>query len=412
MPAAVSWTLLVPPPLPTTLPAPAGGASPKLPCPIDPYSQNDLLGLFDRLLPPHYIAPLKSPGPGYELLQMTAQVGARLSEAVERFACAAFILSASGGSFATGTVQLFRQAAIPDGVTTVVVKAGTVVTSSLGGRSFITTADVTFAPSALGPFDVPVISVAMGYEYNETGTKTAADGASLPGEVDTIVTLVEDPAYGDPTILVTQGADITGGVDASLDQQGLDRGLGRFGSESDTAYAARIRTLPDTISPDAVDRAMELLFVPYNATFTFIETWDIGYQTCWDGPGGPIAGSSYDSNLFCFDDPRPAIPFRNRWLNETDFRGGFIVVVPNLAAIQDVGMAYDDTATGPNSLQTPIGKRAVGAYDVPSTLIASELQGGYDGFDVVKQVVYKSVWTSLQNIKAAGVTAAVELAGQ
>lgn len=412
MPASYSWTLLVPP---TATPADAADVStagaPLLPCPIVQLTQQDFLDLFDRLLPGHYLEPLKAPGPGYEALQAFAKLGERLSLAVERLGCDSFISSATGGGYAVGTVELFRSAPVAEIGLTVTVKAGTLVMSSKGGRAFATTEDVVFAPSDLGPFTVPVISIAKGYEWNERGEVIAADGTPLAGEIDTIDVLVEDPDFGDITIQVRQLVSTSGGADASLDQHGADRGITRLAGEVDAAYRGRVRALPDNISPDAVERALLQLSASYPLSFDVIETWEITYQTCFDAPSTTIPGSNFDPNLCCYDDPRSPLPFRNRWLDEVDYRGAFIVVLSNLPAIDDVGFAFDDTATGYTDLTTAAGTRAIGAYDVPNTFTLAK-GGGYDGFDLPKQAVYKGIWDTLQNIKAAGIAAEVELEGE
>ncbi len=378
---------------------------------LEPFTADDFLALFDRVLPPHYLEPLKSPGPGYEVLQAWAALGARLSLAASRLGDQSFILTATGGAYATGMVELYRPAPNAEGID-VVVKAGTRVKSSKGGRSFETVADVAFAAAVLGPFQVGIRAVSQGYEWNETGASLALDGTLLEGEVDTIDFLVEDPDLGDATILVRQLVDsCTGGVDAGLDQLGADRSISRLPNEADAPYRGRIRALPDNISPDAVSRALIQLSASLPLTYDFIETWDITYQTCWDAPAEIIAGSNFDPGLFAFDDPRDPMPFRNRWLDESDYRGAFIVVLSALAAISDVGFAWDDTATGVLDLATTAGGRALGAFDIPATWALSTA-GGYDGFDLDQQAVYKGVWDTLQAIKAAGISAAVELEGE
>ena len=379
--------------------------------PIAALTQQDFLDLFERILPQHYLVPLKSPGPGYEVLQAWAKLGARLSLAVQRMSDQSFILSASGGAYATGLVELYRATPNLEGID-VVVKAGTQVKSSKGGRLYETVADVTFLAAALGPLQVGIRAVNEGYEWNEPGAALAFDGLVLEGEIDTMDRLVESPDLGDATILVRQLSDSTaGGVDAGLDQHGADREILRLRGETDTAYRARIRGLPDNISPDAVVRALVQLSASYPLTYDFIETWDITYQTCWDAPPAAIAGSNFDPGLFAFDDPRVHATLKNRWLDESDYRGAFIVVLSALPAISDVGLAWDDTAVGTLGLGTAAGARALGAWDIPSTWALSSA-GGFDGFDLGRQAVYKGVWDTLQAIKAAGISAAIELEGE
>ena len=469
-----------------------------IPNPIDPFVQADILDLYERILPDHYLQPIRDIGPGYELLQAFAKMFARVSSSVATLGADAQISTAQGGAKATGTVQLYRAAilesgseisgqagisasivagapggqmrvtgltgmsassvgrflvlantfqsanlggfaivtfnsqssvdvtnafaVIPDAnngniswseeTRVVIVKKGTVVATSTGGKNFLTQGDVTFQPTDLGPFNVAVAAEAVGYEYNVTGQVTAADGTLLPGEIDTMLTLIEDPAMGDVLMLVKQITSTSGGIDASLDALGSDRGIERSTGEADDKYRIRVRALPDTISPNAFNRVItNILAAANNSTFSLLETWDATYQTCWDGPSGTFAGSSYSPTLFVYDDPRANYPFRNRWLDLNDFRGGVIVVVDNIQPLSDVGMIWDDTALNATALVSSItgGMRACCAYDVPSTLAFGYLQGGFDGFDLNKQSLYKGLYDTLQGTKAAGVSAVVEL---
>lgn len=411
MPTTYSWTLISPPPASGgAAAASSAGASPPLPCPFDPFTQQDFLDLFDRLLPLHYLEPLKVIGPGYEVLQAAAAMGARLSQAIERFACGAYILSSVGGTKAVGTVELYRPTINTEGIT-VVVKKGTVVKSSRGGRKYATLTDVTFLATDLGPFTVNVEALLEGYEYNEPGIVVAADGGVLEGEIDTIDILVEDPELGDTTLRVRHPVATAGGRDSTLDQHGRDRLILRGTGESDDAYRGRIRALPDNISPNAVDRALQQLLYPVGQSYTMVETWDVAYQTCWDAPPDFISGSPYDPNLFCYDDPRDPVPIRGRWLDELDHRGAFIVSVPVFGPLADVGMAYDDTAANATALTNPLGDRAVGAWDVPASLAFGYRQGCFDGYDLERSVAMKTLYETLQNIKAAGVAAILEVEG-
>lgn len=378
--------------------------------PTQESTREDLLALFERILPPHYLEPLRAPGPGYEVLEAWAALYARVSAAVASLGRQSLILTATAGARAEGEVELYRPRPNAEG-TSVVVRAGTRVRTSRGGRTFETLADVTFAPADLGPFPVAVRAVAAGPEWNVPGPLLARDGALLEGEIDEVALLVEEPPLGDVTVRVRQTAPCAGGVDAGLDAQGGDRGLPRAADESDAAYRARVRALPDTISPNAVERALVRLSASYPLTYDFVETWSIEYQSCWDAPEEPIPGSNYNPNLFAYDDERPPVPFANRWLDENDHRGGFVVVLSALPAVADVGFAWDAPEDGVAGLATAAGTRAIGAWDVPDDFSAGPA-GGYDGFDLPRQAVYKSAWDTMQAIKAAGVVASVELEGQ
>jgi hypothetical protein len=215
---------------------------------------------------------------------------------------------------------------------------------------------------------------------------------------------------------VRQVADASGGAAPMLDGLGVDRGMPRIAGEGDPAYRLRLRTLPDTVSPGAVDRAVSSIFAPYGKAHDLVETFEMTYQTCWDAPGDPIAANpDYDPSLCCYDDPRDPVPFRNRWLDAVEHRAAFIVVVPTIGAIEDVGMAYDDPATDSAGHVSPDsgGRRAYAAFDVPATFSSVlGLQGGYDGFDLPLQAVYLGTWQAIQSVRAAGVAAVVEREGE
>ena len=283
---------------PGDVPAPPGEASL---CNPRYLTQADLLALLERVQAPHYIDPIKAQGPGYEMYQAFAKVFERASLAVGRLECDVFILTAGGGETSTATVTFTRPNAAA-GV--VVLKAGTIVVTSKGGHQYVLPQDLTLTGTSAGP--ALVRAIAQGFEYDQPGPKTTATGAVLEGEIDTIELPLQDPAYGDPTVVVAQTTDGVGGMPAMLDALGEDRGIRRQDGEADGPYRERIRALPDTVSPDAIKRLVTRLLSPYtDAPYEFIETFDIKYQTCWDAPSTPIAANpDYDPNLFAYDDPR------------------------------------------------------------------------------------------------------------
>jgi hypothetical protein len=204
-----------------------------------------------------------------------------------------------------------------------------------------------------------------------------------------------------------------------LDALGSDRGLPRHVGEQDPQYRVRLRSLPDTVSPGAIQRLIQTLFAPYNVTPEFTELWDIRFTTCWDAPVAAIpANANYDPTLFVYDDPRPLPPhrdpqFRGRWLDAPTMNGAFVVVVPILQPITEYGLAYNDPAAnivGLVSTDFPGGSRGVPAYDIPADYAAA-LSGAYDGTDTGYSSLVLSLWQQLQKIKAGGVAALVALEG-
>lgn len=372
--------------------------------------QQHYLDMFDRILPLGYVSALRDPGPGYELLCGFAKLAERLSLATAHTKVAGLITAAAGPQKARCTVAFSRSAPAANAVT---IKLGSVVRASDGQRDFVLLEDVAFGIGDAGPHNGVVEAAAADYKWNVSGPVTAP-GGTIPGAVDTALTLIQDPPFADATFVAVQVDDATGGQDAALDQLGADRGIARSGSENDASYRLRITSLPDTVSPDAIRRFLHSILDPLGATFELIEMWDPAFQTCWDCPSVAPAGSGLDVDLFVWDDPRPPPPvpsvFRNRWMNGIV---GFIVVVPDLSVL-DLGMAWNDTAVDPAGHRTGAlgtGQRAYSAWDVPSTFTAGA-QGAWDGFDVGAPAVYKAIWNGLVAIKAAGVAVSVELEGQ
>jgi hypothetical protein len=383
-------------------------------------TQQNFLDLFERLLPASYLDSLKSPGPGWELLQGAAKSLERASYAVGRAEVAMYYLMAGSGARATATVTFTRPSIVHGAVT---ILRGTRLTCSVGGQEYVTLADVAFGAADLGPHTATVQAVANGYEYNQPTSIAFPTGETAPGEIDTIHRLLESPSFGDPTIILSQTTAATGGAPAAIDQLGSDRGLTRYSSEPDSQYRSRIRQLSDTISPAAIGRLLDSLLVPYGITYTLIETWQASYQTCWDAPGtsGPMpdltlpdpmasAPSDYfDSTLFTYDDPRDPVPFCNRWMDETDYRAAFIVVLPRLPHWYDWGMVYDDTAMNEAAHHSSLGVRGFAAYDIPASTPIK--LGFYDGTDLKLSALYGGIWDALQKTKAAGVGAYLEQEG-
>lgn len=420
MPYFASWLLTTPASVES-----GGNAAPIVPvsggaveCDAVMYDKQHFLDLFDRLYPFDYLAPMKaSRNAGYEAFQAWAALGERISLAAERLECGNIIMSAPGPSRATGTVEFYRTEATSGAFT---VLKGTVVATSRGDRRFRTTSDVSFGSLSLGPVTANVEAVDYGYEYNVPGQLiTPTSSITLEGEIDTVYAAVTSPGYI-PELKVKQILPTTGGVPAMLDALGADRGLTRGQGESDDAFRLRVRTLADTVSPGAIKRAAAAALNPYGLSWQFIETWDVAYQTAYDAPSPnsgtptyqatPPTNPRYDSTLFVYDDPRPEYPFRNRYLDDVEARGAFIIAVRN-TTLYDVGLAYDDPGATPADFHNPTTGRSRGtaAYDLTSSMNPNLVfPSVYDGFDTLKASIYSGLYNTLQEIKAGGVTAIIE----
>ena len=213
------------------------------------YTQDDFLALFDRLLPQYYLEPMKEIGPGYEYLQAVAKVMARVSESVAHMSDAVFIGTATGGARARATVEISRDNTVFGAVT---LLPGTLV-GTYEGFLYQTLDSVTFGPTDTGSKSVEVEAIAKGWDWNKPGQKVALNGEVLPGSIIKLVSAVvpEDGLF-DPTLTVKQTTDATGGVSASLDGLGIDRGVYRQGTNAHVKFtlvdpaASRVILLPGT----------------------------------------------------------------------------------------------------------------------------------------------------------------------
>lgn len=374
-------------------------------------TQEDLLDAIDRAVPESYLAPMKATGDGYELPLAFAKVGERCSLAVKRFENDGYILSAAGGRKASVEAIFYRPTA---GAGAGKVLAGTLVSCSSGGQLFRTIEDAVFGGSDLEA-TATAEATGHGYEWNIKGKYTAPNGDTAPGELDTIELPLLDPVYFDPSIEVRNDDDADGlGRPDTLAAIGSERELPRKPNELDADYAVRIRQLPDTITPAAILRQLDLYLRPFGVWWRSIETWCHAYQECYDAPD--TAGTQadpldlpFDPNLFCYDDPRDPSPMQNRWLGENDYLGAFVVEVDMPAAIEDFGFCYDDPALDESDWQTPLGIRAASAYDVPDSLAPPLLCPCYDGIDFGVDQFFADLYALLDEIKMGGVFVTIHI---
>lgn len=355
----------------------------------------DFLDLFDRLVPFEYIEPLKSPGPGYEILQMFAAVFERASLAVGRAECSFHALLAHGGNKSKGTVEFFRTSAANGSFT---LLKDSVVRASKTNREYLLLADVVFGATDLKKV-ATIEARTADFQFDVKGITTDFAGALLEGEVDELIIPLMDPVFAEPTLLVRQATDIDNGQPATLDQIGADRSIDKSVGESDDAYRLRVRNSPETVSPDAILSQLTAYFRPSGVTFKLVEVFENSFQSCWNAPDTAILNQQigdFDPNLFVYNDPRD-IP-GNRWLNAETTDGGFVVFVPS-TTFADSGFA-DDAVGVPDNTGVP-------AYDV--TL---DTAGVYDGVDTEGATFFLGLINLLQKIKLAGVASIIELESQ
>jgi hypothetical protein len=364
------------------------------------FTQAELLELFDRILPPEYLDPLKVIGPGFEVLQTYAKVMERISLAVGRFEVDSFIIFAGGGSLAEGTVEFFRDAATAGAFTQ---KEGTLVRTSKTNREFVLIEDVVFGAPDLTATGT-VRAVTPDFAYNVAGPGATADGTALAGEIDTVTLPLQDPSFAERNIQVRQLTDTTGGSCAVLDQHGADRAIERQPNEADDNYRGRIRLLPDTISPDALRRQLDAVFDAIGLSYTLTETFELEFA--WNAP----AGSPIEEN-FVYNDPRAEPPIVSRWLSDLLQKGAIILTVPVLPPVSERGMVYNDPGVIPSDFASSLGRRAQSMYNSPTVETDNFIQGAWNGTDAGATAFYQRVFDLLQKIKLGGVHIILEQEG-
>ena len=385
--------------------------------PLKPFTQQDLLDQIEQIMPLSWLYGLQNPGPGYEIIQSSAAVFARVSEAVARLDKDLYVLSATDGAYGIGQVKVTRSGNLE----ALTLRSGSMFTCSASGRMFVLTTDLSYAVDSLTstPEYGTIRSLVQSYDQNVSGRAITAAGEIIQGEIDTISVAFVATATGDQYAAglkfeIENVDPVTGAAWPALDLLGYDRGLPRRTSENTVAYRNRTRSLPDTVSPDAMIRAIKSALYQYTQQFEFIETFEVNFQTAFDSPLPPYAAPdlmspAYDPTCFVLDDPRPDTPYRNRCPNASTYFSCFFVVVPLLASIQNYTVTPDDPALNTNEfisvgVDAGIGaRRATSAYDMPVDMpVAAALQCAIDGEDWRAASVYRSLYQQLQEIKPAG----------
>ena len=311
--------------------------------PLPRLTQNNILAMFDRLLPAAYLEPLKEPGPGYEYLQAVAAMIARVSLAIKHVGDSGYILTATGGSYATATVAISRPSNTYGSVT---LNAGSLVGTE-DGYLYATQSDAVLG-TGLGPVEVQVKAIARGWLWNQPGPITRESGEVIPGPIRLMVRpLVAAPTLFDPTLVVTQVTEATGGSSPGLDGIGADRGLPRAGSaETDAQYRERLVQLPETVTPAAIQRILDQVLGPVatsaGKSYSFREGWDMRLMTAYDFPVNETitqAGNTFNGNVFFyvdfvyFYDVFPIEPLANRY---PPTGPSIVVHLPKIAGQEDL----------------------------------------------------------------------------
>jgi hypothetical protein len=152
----------------------------------------------------------------------------------------------------------------------------------------------------------------------DADTATIEDTAGLVTQGAGVGQVVDFQDVGN-FVLTFQGTN--GGRSGELDLLGSDRTqTGRAFGESDEDFRARIGSLPEAITPNAIIRAIAAVLEPVNVPFQFVEVWEAGVGFFFSGDSPDIVDSAW-SDPFAY---RNAMFFVG---GAMDVSIGFVVVV-------------------------------------------------------------------------------------
>ncbi len=183
-------------------------------------------------------------------------------------------------------------------------------------------------------------------------------------------------------LTVTNAASPTGGRLAMLDALGEERNIRRSVGESDGAYATRVSTIADVVTPNAIRRAANRVLAPYGLKCTLREVGSVDlpglyYDVELLSPQDPTYAFAYDLDYTI----RPEDRFKY-YLDELEMRAFFLIEVPK-NSIGEFGMAYDE---------------GIGYYDSTDPFDVF-----LDGYAPGTAILLKQVWDAVYKVKAGGV---------
>jgi len=273
--------------------------------PLPVLDVDDLEQFLLRVLPNHVKDELDRGGE--EAYRAIARVWERMGLRVAEAAESGFILQATGESRAINACQILRT----DTTFRVGFRAGQTIAQTRWGVRYRLTSDLDI-PIGVGVISFGVEAELSGFDGNvrvdDIGRWALPPGVDRKSEIawldgiadadkDSCLALVDlgyewrviDPVS--PNGAYINGKSVieffSGGAIATLDLLAQERGLPRLGGETDLALRRRIRTLPDVLTPAAIERAIAAYLEGTGATFQLIEPWEYGW-TVGDDPRGAI----------------------------------------------------------------------------------------------------------------------------
>ncbi len=218
-----------------------------------------------------------------------------------------------------------------------------------------------------------------------TGAITSDDSLPMVAESSPLTAWKVLDWVHDFGLTSTNASSPRGGTSAMLDALGRDRGIARAVSEGDDAYSRRISIPADTVTPNAIRRAINRVLAPLGLAGCFREVGDsvMFPGVFYDGSTADLFDSAgaYDYDFTV----RPSDRFKVI-LDTVEMRAFFLVGVPSIPDAGDFGVFYD----GATSDAVP---GLPDAYDV----------GFFDGYARITSDVYRRLWQAIDEAHAGGV---------
>lgn len=253
-------------------------------------TQADLFALIQRALPGALVDGWTDRD-GEEVYQAIARVFSVLHGRDVARAESSYVLTATGPVQATATIKVTWT----QGTTLAVeILTGQKIVQTPWGVHYQLTESL-----AAGAAEAPGYSATVGVEAVWAGIEPGCDEApvdaeflsewGLPEGVDREGEILWDGAVAgaakteflsgvDAGEITIEGVtDATGGKDGTLDLLAAGRGLPRVENEPDSGLRARIRQIPDVLTPGAILAVANAMLEPYGLTATMYEPWDYAF---------------------------------------------------------------------------------------------------------------------------------------
>jgi hypothetical protein len=227
------------------------------------------------------------------------------------------------------------------------------------------------------------VLVAAGVTQNPLGRQAFTKNPNqLVAESGAVTWSILD--WADQGFELTEIAAFAGGRDNTLRLLGDERKVFQQAGETDEAFRQRAAKLVEVVSPVAIRNAVNRLLEPFGFRGQAFDVGDDGTEVFFDGFFADVDAADYYDGGGSFPESPYLLP-----LSEEEAYGFFFIVLPFLG-FGDFGIFADE---GP-----------VLFVDVPGVYLGGAADSGFvDGFPVDGDAVYRSIFDTVNRIRAGGV---------